>query len=178
MKTPKQYISSCCGMRLGHSMFCTRPKSAAKTRKADCAYPRTCPNPHIEPQHTNEVKPARPAEHAYCAEHKDGTLECEKQPRREAHTPLPWAQDGYGITSRVFNICTLDTMAKDGDDNQIGIGELSANAAFIVRAVNAHEELVSFIKMLIDGSEDRIPPRGEEELVAMAKALLAKAEGK
>lgn len=92
-----------------------------------------------------------------------------------AHTPTPWKVDGFGITSKVFNIATLDTTAKDMDDNQIGIGELSANAAFIVKACNVHEELIETLKNLVAYSVDCHV--GGAPVVAEAREVLAKAEG-
>lgn len=60
------------------------------------------------------------------------------------HTPTPWFEDGNGIHS------------KDGFGGAVAIATgLSAhqniiNAAFIVRAVNAHEALVKSLKKALD----------------------------
>jgi hypothetical protein len=102
------------------------------------------------------------------------------------HTPTPWKVDGCAVTSDVFNICTLDTTAKDMNENQIGMGELSANAAFIVRAVNTHEELLETLKTVVVYMDAQCKVNGEFSTAdapgyAMRRKVeqaIAKAEGR
>jgi hypothetical protein len=108
-------------------------------------------------------------------------MENGKNQCKSAHTPTPWSVDGYGITSKVFNIAMLDTIAKDMDDNQIGIGELSANAAFIVKAVNSFEPMLEALKDIAKEIDlSKLSIRKDFSLInAHASALRAiyKAEG-
>lgn len=62
------------------------------------------------------------------------------------HTPTPWTQDGLSIVSEHWSdIAIIDNGATDMDANVIPQDEAYANAAFIVTAVNSHEELKAYI---------------------------------
>lgn len=108
-----------------------------------------------------------------------------------AHSPLPWR---LSIPSDSENDPALGmadgayVMGGDGPDDVIAdcaYGEEGlANAALIVRCVNAHEGLVEALKAIIDGSADRksVAEFGgntlDDALLAQARAALAMAEGK
>lgn len=72
------------------------------------------------------------------------------------HSPTPW-QRGT-LDDKLFN-----------DDNR------KANQALVYRAVNAHEELVAFVKDVLRVANDgMLTP----EWIKVSKKLIAKAEGK
>jgi hypothetical protein len=92
------------------------------------------------------------------------------------HTPTPWyteldrsirADDGDGhvalLAGSDFNVATEE-----------------ANAAFIVRACNAHDALVAALRELIDDADNsgvtaHFKGRGFDESIEKARAALAKA---
>ena len=96
-------------------------------------------------------------------------------PKPAAHTPTPWsnAGDNYGnievdSVARIrkgglYLVCTMfGSMPRE---------EQKANAALIVRAVNAHEELIAMLKgELLERGDERRYTRDE------IKQLIAKAE--
>lgn len=63
------------------------------------------------------------------------------------HTPTPWA-----VSER--NITTSDSirraLAETWDSISVSAAEAHANACMIVRAVNAHEELVCALQAIVD----------------------------
>ena len=70
------------------------------------------------------------------------------------HTPTEWAVDGFCLTSIIVKkedgsgyrkILDCDT----GEDH-VNFEEALANARFIVRAVNAHEDLIKACKVAIN----------------------------
>ncbi len=92
------------------------------------------------------------------------------------HHPLPWSVDGAGrqamIRAADLRIVALRHQAT-ADEHQ-------ANAAFIVRAVNAHDELVKALTWAMEqipGYTKRIPKQNEDwcDAYDAAKAALAKA---
>ena len=101
---------------------------------------------------------------AYCDKHDDGSLGCERQPRVNVseHTPTPWEiqnhEDSLYIGPAII----------EGNDS-----EDLANAAFIVKCVNSHEELVSKLKTF---RAILIAKGDQAAYVAELEALLAKAE--
>ena len=98
-----------------------------------------------------------------------------------SHTPTPWTLNGNAITSWV---------SKDGD--HICFAEMSKlskaqnwaqDAAFIVRAVNSHDELLKAmrkaVKRLRDGDgSDSFFPEQDSEAIEIIEQAIAKAEGK
>lgn len=104
------------------------------------------------------------------------------------HTPTPWNlndHQGYPVNSKEYIrdsnglcIATVHEMA-DGIRNAELRAESAGNAAFIVRAVNSHEDMLEVLKIvaLFDPSNPNI-------LIQMcavrdeAKRAIAKAEGK
>lgn len=97
-----------------------------------------------------------------CKEFKgQGAGSCDCKPQ---HTPTPWSVgmglsithkgDGAGVIAQIKNI-------------DAGIGVMTANAAFIVRAVNVHEELVDALKTL--HRESGVPSPAIDRLIAKAE---------
>jgi len=94
------------------------------------------------------------------------------------HTPTPWhlgEQTPWYIytpgipTHRIAETCTTP-------DGSLLAKEAKANAAFIVRAVNAHEALLAIAKELL---EDRLSLNADNpDLTTRAEQAIAKAEGK
>ena len=69
------------------------------------------------------------------------------------HTPTPWkAEKGrtvMHVTGQHFGVCQISTTGYRGDtpeDKRMYAERAEANAAFIVRAVNAHDELVAALE--------------------------------
>ena len=70
------------------------------------------------------------------------------------HTPTPWTWHDLGDGK--YSIVHWGPLAYLGDAKEPGDG--AANAALIVRAVNAHADLVAACKPIIEAGEDgRIP---------------------
>lgn len=105
------------------------------------------------------------------------------------HTPTPWtlSDDGTGIWSDhlpigqngIIGICSCGAVARSLQVNK-------ANAAFIVRAVNAYADLVAVCEMIATApfplDDFDTPNRGKHtdtwiELQRTARAALAKAHG-
>lgn len=101
---------------------------------------------------------------------------------KPAHTPTPWAADeaesgGSRILSTVngANIAFTDYL---NDASLKEPREDFANAQLIVRAVNAHDELVNALGLLVafvDSDDEEGPAIGE--VIEQARAALAKAKG-
>jgi hypothetical protein len=94
------------------------------------------------------------------------------------HTPTPWHRNippasKYNTIFSGRNTHVLH-LSSSGLDNK----EIEANADFIVRAVNAHDDLVAALEAVID-YEDVMLPAGSygEEVHNKARAALAKAKG-
>jgi hypothetical protein len=72
---------------------------------------------------------------------------------KQTHTPTPWSQEGLSIfvAGKVI-IATCPTPQKTG------VFDCSANAEFIVRAVNSHDALLSALKQIIEvrGERDKV----------------------
>lgn len=77
------------------------------------------------------------------------------------HTPTPWSVDALGYLR--------------GPDSE-NILEVKENAAFIVRAVNSHEELVQLLRRIREF--DRHTPLLGTDMVQDIERAIAKAEGK
>lgn len=93
----------------------------------------------------------------------------------DKHTPTPWHLDNEGRTvvgADGIQICTPHGLRNP---------QPFVNAAFIVRAVNMHEELLAVSKSLIAFLQEPMHKRAETELegivLRMHKAI-AKAEGR
>lgn len=94
------------------------------------------------------------------------------------HTPTPWARNInhkypiYSVTSHAHIAYTL-LDAPNGIDERVA----NANLEFIVRAVNAHDELVEVLRGLVVDVEYRRAIH-KSPWYERAVAALAKAEGK
>lgn len=93
------------------------------------------------------------------------------------HTPTPWKTDGYIINANSLNefgnFVILSMPHRD--ENIKAVKENEANAAFIVKAVNSHYELVSALKDMIDDIEKGRTEWETNGTLAYAKQALAKA---
>ena len=72
------------------------------------------------------------------------------------YTPIPWNANGRWLET----------------DVTIGVVENVQDAAFIVRAVNAHDDLLELAHAICDWSKNR------KDILLLAKVAIAKAEGK
>ena len=100
------------------------------------------------------------------------------------HTPLPWAINQWrNITdteSNMISVCGVSMPTARVPDDHIGY----ANAAFIVQAVNSHDDLVAALEMLlprfisvcpdVDGNTDKADLKRIDKCRAVLK--LAKGE--
>jgi len=92
---------------------------------------------------------------------------------KHSHTATPWVYPTGSVTVRTkvgsIHLCNMS--------NGVPLKEQEANAEFIVRAVNAHDELVKAIKDLLYlfdiGNMEDEPDEPEQ---VRAKKVLAKAE--
>ena len=100
------------------------------------------------------------------------------------HTPTPWHVDGeciYGTTQRGDYVRIADTTVADGDN--LPDKEADANASFIVRAVNCHDEMLKALKAVELGVFGSMLPNSDIDVctrgtLAQVQAAIAKAEGK
>lgn len=100
------------------------------------------------------------------------------------HTPTPWkivarSADPLDVSKRMIEDSQGRFIVKTGTTVHISLEQQAANAAFIVRAVNCHYELVNSLKQIksqltaIDGLTHQ-----EEFILSIAQQAIAKAEGK
>ena len=80
------------------------------------------------------------------------------------HTPTPWAVDHDAISAQGQHIAGC--IGLDGDD----YATQKANAAHIVRCVNAHDDLVSALQMVCDSGVALADSIEKAMLDALAKA--------
>jgi hypothetical protein len=96
----------------------------------------------------------------------------------ENHTPTPWLIEGatvYALNEGGTNRMSFNMQGgwKHGsDDFRTTYGELEANAAFIVRACNAHADLVMALERLIEAWEsyEDFGQPVKEAMAALARA--------
>ena len=104
-----------------------------------------------------------------------------------AHTPTPWrvAPSGGISGNGEIVVCNDIPTLIECEEKPItdGFGRASANAEFIVRAVNSHAELVEALRALLSEWNNRTAliescdlTENEDRAVAMAEAALKKAE--
>lgn len=89
-----------------------------------------------------------------------------------AHTPTPWNNDspsGLVIFSETERVATVDDLG-----SSFRTKEMKANAAFIVRAVNSHDDLLITLKSLRKAVSQYLA----ESVASDIDAAIAKAEGK
>jgi hypothetical protein len=108
-------------------------------------------------------------------------------PEKVAHSPLPWrtaeapplVKDGRCVMAGRYYVATCHECPGDPDDDGNDIYGPVANAELIVRAVNAHEELVGILTTARQAFEeiDRVLVSAQElgatrfDLSDMRKAL-------
>ena len=95
------------------------------------------------------------------------------------HTPTPWFNWGTYHQGRRPTICSKAPGSGYSVGSEIASVNTDADAAFIVKAVNSHEELLGELKSLVAWIEE-FPERAEsmERQLNNAKVAIAKAEGK
>ena len=104
-----------------------------------------------------------------------------------AHSPLPWSIDPLSIgtpwaidAANGDQVCQTDQLVGDG----LGSPQRLANAEFIVRACNAHDELLAACKVAEDYVLHHLnAPMGtrlvqRKAAIAALRAAIAKAEGR
>jgi len=92
------------------------------------------------------------------------------------HTPTPW-HTGEGKAERIIYAADGFAVADATVFHGLHVESPTANAAFIVRACNAHDELVAALKGLLDDMRDIRgidPEEYKPESFAAARAALAK----
>jgi hypothetical protein len=102
------------------------------------------------------------------------------------HTPTPWSvvnHQGTNLTNGKTYIGRLDNyvVAEDGGGAILLNEDLNeANSDFIVRAVNAHEELLSALKDLVERCDGvgGVRADGSNIETMQGHAAIAKAEGR
>lgn len=115
-----------------------------------------------------------------------------KPPKAPQHTPTPWKQTGRHVTGGEYQTeaISVGMSGKTGKPHLETLHQLAftvrkeEDAAFIVTAVNAHEELVKVLKMLQMRYTNNRPQNYDDafnfdkiEQLAIEQAL-ARAEGK
>lgn len=121
-------------------------------------------------------------DHAYCPK-------CHPKPTPEtSHTPTPWelGADGRGIMAdnQKLILHVKNTGPEHaGKPGHVSVRESLANAAFIVRAVNSHDELLEAAKnarnvlaALAVGDLKQV--RADSSALLALRSAIAKAEGK
>lgn len=96
-----------------------------------------------------------------------------------ARTPGPWYADGELVRTHAdshYKAPEVKWVAECGGTFGAGFkaGERTANAAFIVTACNAHDELVAALQGLIDHRDEL--KLGDYPAVTRARAALAKVQ--
>lgn len=103
-------------------------------------------------------------------------------PELKKHTPGPWKSDEMAEDMALFHITGPDGRRVASVDCRTtfmeDVDEAAANAAFIVRAVNCHEELLAALKSMVSAFH---PTQGGSDIYCdaatnAARAAIAKAE--
>lgn len=108
-----------------------------------------------------------------CGEYKDQLCKCPM-----SHTPTPWNGDQFTMPETI-RIASIDGKSIAGLAQSV---KNKANAEFIVRAVNSHEELLEASQGLLNALQARLMRTGcngpEESAIKALKQAIAKAEGR
>jgi hypothetical protein len=98
------------------------------------------------------------------------------------HTPTPWSLNEQTVKSPPYELtvafCGGAAGCSGTDGRIITRQEAEANAALIVRAVNAHDDLVAALRNLISMADFFMTDAPQRVAIEEAQAALAKAEGK
>jgi hypothetical protein len=87
------------------------------------------------------------------------------------HSPTPWRVEGRSVMAGM-----AERIAEVGYSERA-----TANAEFIVRAANAHEELLATVKLYVEfigNTGHNLPREAAQMLYAKANAIITKAETK
>ncbi len=95
------------------------------------------------------------------------------QNKEQSHTPTPWKKSGPAVIDDINVIaeCLVTMKSK----REISKEEALANAEFIVKAFNAHEELLATLK-LVEKSGPLNNGLRDENTMARVSEAIAKAE--
>jgi hypothetical protein len=101
------------------------------------------------------------------------------------HTKTPWKVAGQDhkvrIDSKKQTVARANVVWSGAEGESIGYPEAEANAAFIVRCVNAHDDLVKALRTIVDGASADVSDTAivigsdAKAALAFARAALAKA---
>lgn len=91
------------------------------------------------------------------------------------HTPTPWNVDERSIYCEKWGMDRIALLEQAS--HRMSMSEVKANAAFIVRAVNAHEELLRIAKQMVFDWKHNEPKMPVGYINDVLQAI-AKAEGK
>lgn len=99
------------------------------------------------------------------------------------HTPLPWrlyeGDDYISVgTTDPSDPLILDTIGQRSNDPDRPEDEQVANAEFIVRAVNSHDDLLAVCRAVLDRHSYQGTGEPWPALFEAARAAVAKAEGR
>jgi hypothetical protein len=75
-------------------------------------------------------------------------------PNCDDHARIPWEAEGREIISRDWDLIARVHQGYDCDENKMTDGMMRENAAFIVRAVNSHGDLLEAVKWAYDAAKD------------------------
>lgn len=93
------------------------------------------------------------------------------------HTPTPWYVKNYGTHWNNPDIEDIAVCYGDDDEHICDTVYEEADAAFIVRAVNSHEDLISALQEIHDGISSCMGDPAFFEIKEKAAEALAKARG-
>ena len=96
------------------------------------------------------------------------------------HTPTPWK---VGLITKSGDSVYVD-VSQDIEEVEVPIAGLlhhdtEANAAFIVKAVNNHYQLLEALEKIVRQTEDMIPPfraMGADQMMKVARKAIKQAE--
>jgi hypothetical protein len=96
------------------------------------------------------------------------------------HTPIPWTAKGYDVRAGQAGRMIAYTGPHHAPDDQYPKGcklEDEANAEFIAKAVNCHDDLVEALEFLVKAAETEPGMSIYRSHIEKARAVLAKAKG-
>ncbi len=192
MKT--QDICSTCGEYKGQLCHCkpmkTRKVDSKEVRCYDCDAIVNVPECNAcATVKANEVLRNMKSQHTptpwICTLHEEGDCNNTQHGGTYMHTPLPWKVTHKVFTGRYWIEASDETTVATILD-PMNSQEVKANAAFVVRACNSHDELVSLIKDVGNWLEVHLElghinagtGNRDGDLVSQIRAAIAKAEGK
>jgi hypothetical protein len=137
---------------------------------------------------STELKACPLKDHPLCYINRQGKCtECSRlrfAKKQGAHTPTPWKVRNWGKTLSISNgeIDGIAFINPGNSDNGIPDATDKANAAFIVRAVNAHMDMVFAIKRAMSALDDlsgtNAWTEGHAKVFKILEKAIAKAEAR